>query len=223
MQNVQGSRLFVAACGVAALLSAGACNGNNSGNTAADRAANGEPKATAPADQAKATSGEAGRTAEQKQISLTGCLQKDGSNYIITQVNEPSKAPAAKGKATSGDKVEREQMNAARHAYRINDDRSDKNEDLDKLVGKQVRVSGMLTDQSGLMAKSEHEQNSVGTSGTQSSKSKAGSYNDRDREKIDSGDLARIDASSIDQVSEGCGAGHGAAKSGASKGGARRQ
>ena len=196
------ARLFLVACASTALLSAVACSNNRSN----DQTANGTertPPATAP--NATGTSGSADDTVKAEPITLTGCLQKgDGSNYILTQVNEPSAAgaPAPKG---DDSKVAREQMNAAEHAYRLKDDRND----LGTLVGKQVRVSGTLARRADLDDK-------VGTSGAND----RDRDNDKDRVKIHEGDLAQVDVSDVQQVAAACG---GHAAKGAAKSGPRRK
>jgi hypothetical protein len=59
---------------------------------------------------------------------------------------------------------------------------------LEPLVGKQVRVSGTMAKASDLNA---HDDN--------------GKMKDRDRAKIDEGDLAKIDVASVDSVADNCG------------------
>ena len=179
----------------AAALSAFACSSNGKGNDqyGADAKRTGQP----PAADAAGTAGSAGNTAavdrDKAPVTLTGCLQKgDGrSDYILTEVNSTrqtvgttgSSGSAAEGKS-SPDVVGQEQMRAATHAYRLNGER----DSLEPLVGKQVRVSGTMTRQSDLNAHDD-----------------AGKLKDRDRTKIDEGDLARIDVASVDSVAENCG------------------
>jgi hypothetical protein len=129
------------------------------------------------------------RTSDQSPVTLVGCLQKgDGrSDYILTEVNTrktvgTSGSTAEKGSAS--DVVGQEQMRAAAHAYRLSGDR----DSLEPLVGKQVRVSGTLSKSSDLNA---HDDN--------------GRMKDRDRTKIDEGDLAKVDVASVDSVSDNCG------------------
>jgi hypothetical protein len=175
------ARLLLATCASAALLSAAACNNANSNSTDQAKAAPDTPAS------AKATSG---TTDEQRRpITLTGCLQKgDGSDYILTEINEPS----AGGAATSGDKVEREQVNAAEHAYRL-EAKNTSDDNWSNMVGRQVRVSGTL-------AKTGDLDQKVGTSGSNDHADK----ND-DRVKIHESDLARVDVSDIQQVAAACG------------------
>ncbi len=182
------ARLFLTACASAALLSAGACTNETATRTDQTKAA---PDTAA----AKATSGSEDRAPQP--IALTGCLQKgDGSNYILTQINEPSAGSAP----ATGDKVEREQINAAEHAYRLNAKETNDDE-WSKLVGRQVRVSGTIAKRSDL-------EQQVGTSGSSDR-----AQDDKDRVKIHESDLAQVDVSQIQQVAASCG-GH-AAKTGA--------
>jgi hypothetical protein len=121
-------------------------------------------------------------------ITVAGCLQHDGGTYIVTRLNEPSQ----KGVGTTGSAaaVEHEQLRAAANAYRV-DPKQDV--DLDKMVGKQVSVSGTVEDKANLPQAS-------GTSG----------QNPGDRADIDRGDLAKISAESVSVVAESCGAAVGA-------------
>ena len=125
---------------------------------------------------------------EGAPINLTGCLQKSGSmtsNYVLTQVNEPTRSVGTSGSAeTQPGTVEREQMREARHAYRLDGDK----DQLDNLVGKQVRVQGTIAENSDL-------------------NKKAAENRDRDNKPadIDAGDLAKVNVQSIAAVSDACG------------------
>lgn len=184
--------------GLAIALSAVAC-GNRSDRTATagDENRTGQPPASGAA-AAGTTANKAAADENASPVALTGCLQKgDGrSDYILTEVNSPrtsvgtsgttgsAKDRGAGGSAPSGDAVGPEQMRAAAHAYRLNGDR----DSLEPLVGRQVRVSGTMAKASDLNA---HDDN--------------GRMKDRDRTKIDEGDLAKIDVASVDSVADNCG------------------
>ena len=119
---------------------------------------------------------------------------------MLTQISrpEPNAAPTDK-QPRDGSLIEREQLHAAQHAYRLSADRDD---DLEKLVGKQVKVRGTVMEKSDLIAGDDRRANDlmVGTSGTQDK-----NHDRRNRAKIDAGDLARIDVASIEKVAQGCG------------------
>ena len=117
-------------------------------------------------------------------ITVTGCLQHDGGTYIVTRLNEPSQ----KGVGTSGSAaaVEHEQLREAANAYRV-DPKQDT--DLDKMVGKQVSVSGTVEDKANLPQAS-------GTSGQSAPD---------DRADIGRSDLAKISAQTVSVVADNCG------------------
>jgi hypothetical protein len=167
------ARLYFVACASAALLGAAACN-NNSAKTTTDE--------TKPAPDTTAAA-KAPAEDQQRPISLNGCLQKgDGSNYILTQINEPPK----------GEPVAQQDLKEAEHAYRLNA-KNTSDDDWDKMVGHQVRVSGTL-------AKAADIDQQVGTSGSSDAK---------DRPKIHEGDLAQVDVADIQMTAASCG-GHAA-------------
>jgi hypothetical protein len=136
-------------------------------------------------------------------ITVTGCLQKEsgfGTTYIVTSVNEPSQ----KGIGTTGNgaAVEREQLREAANAYRVE---SKDKVDMDSIVGKEVRVSGTIAKRADLPDVPVAAPNQTGTVGKDEA---------RQMEKIDKGDLAKIDDASISVVSDNCG-GHADRASGA--------
>ncbi|PYR28446.1 MAG: hypothetical protein DMF98_02875 [Acidobacteria bacterium] len=181
--------LFLATCGLAAALTA-AC-GNKADQTAAN-----------PDNRPVGTSGSASTGNAMKPIDVTGCLQKADGSYVLTEINKPNPNAAPTTKKGDGSVVEREQMHAAQHAYRLT---AEKDDDLEKLVGKQVKVSGTLTEASDLTARDDRRANdlSVGTSGNQDKN------HDRkpDRARIRTGDLASVDVTSIQPTAGGCGKG----------------
>jgi hypothetical protein len=161
---------------VSALAIAGtiAC-GNNSRTTTDTTAATTPP--AAPATDQKAAN-------QPTPITVTGCLQHDGGTYIVTRLNEPSQ----KGVGTTGSSaaVEHEQLREAANAYRV-DPKQDT--DLDKMVGKQVSVSGTVENKGDLPKAS-------GTSGQSAT---------NDRPDIGRSDLAKISAETVSVVSDNCG------------------
>jgi hypothetical protein len=181
--------LLLASCGLAAALTA-AC-----GNTAEQTAAN-------PDNRPVGTSGSASTGTETKPIDLTGCVQKAGGSYVLTEINKPNPNAAPTVKKGDGRIVEREQLHAAQHAYRLS---AEKDDELEKLVGKQVKVSGTMTEASDLIARDDRRANDlrVGTSGDQDKN------HDRkqDRARIRTGDLASVDVTTIEPMAGGCGKG----------------
>jgi hypothetical protein len=148
--------------------------------------------------RAVGTSGSAS-SVTKNPIDLTGCLQKADGSFVLTQINRPEPNAVPTDKERDGSIVDREQLHAAQHAYRLS---ADKDDDLKKLVGKQVKVHGTVMEKSDLIAGDERRGNDlmVGTSGSQDK-----NHERKDRPKIDAGDLARVDVASIEKVAEGCG------------------
>jgi hypothetical protein len=133
---------------------------------------------------------------DQTPITVTGCLQKAGFNtYILTRTNTPR--PESVG--TAGDNggkasvAERNQIQAAQNAYRIDPSGDVK---LDDLVGKQITVKGMIAEKADLQGGDQNAR-TTGTGGIRNDSS--------DRQEIKAGDLAKIDATSVTKVSDQCG------------------
>ena len=105
------------------------------------------------------------------------------ATYILTQVNEPTKSVGTSG-SSDANAVQREQIREAKHAYRLEGD----DDQLKDLVGKQVRVEGVIAENSDLH-KAQQDAN----------KRDAGSGAD-----IDPGDLAKVDVKSIATVADAC-------------------
>src|SRR5215203_1693731 len=111
MRWLRRSKMVVAGCAFAAATACGESSNN--------RTEIGEAGASANRD---ATRSETAAT----PITVAGCLQKgDGSNFILTRINEPSQAVGTAGAndrsagAGSPGTVEREQLRSAAGAYRI--------------------------------------------------------------------------------------------------------
>lgn len=85
-------------------------------------------------------------------IKVTGCLQKDGGDYVLTQINEPPK----------GEPVARQDLKEAEHAYRL-EAKSISDNNLASLVGHQVQINGTI-------AKPSDLNKQVGTSGSDQKK-----------------------------------------------------
>jgi len=142
------------ACGIALVVSSTACD-KDKNRTAESRGHKGAP------------------------INLTGCLQKDGgisTTYILTQVNEPTQSVGTSGSAAN---VDQERMREAKHAYRLSGD----DDQLKELVGKQVKVEGVVAENSDFKKANDAEQ----------------------RADMDTGDLAKVEVKSVAAVADACG------------------
>jgi hypothetical protein len=182
-----GPQLLVATCGLLAALAAGC--GRNPDRTPADT--DNRPGA---GNQLAPMSGQ-----EKKPVDLTGCLQKLSDSYLLLHTNRGN--PGTTAVATGGDNsaAAASEPSNLRQAYRL---AAGDKKNFEKLVGKQVKVSGTVTESADPIARDERRGNDlvmVGTSGV------------RDQEdphsRIKPGDLARVDVASIQQVGEGCGEG----------------
>jgi len=139
----------------------------------------------------------AGSTARNEAVTLTGCLQKgDGRNaFILTRVNRPSEPVGTAGSGNAAG-VERERLNAAKNAYRLDPQGDVK---LDGLVGKQVTVQGTVTEPADIGAPNNPSRPSPGAD------SSARDDSNRTPTTISEGDLAKVDVSSATALSDGCG------------------
>jgi hypothetical protein len=128
------------------------------------------------------TSGITSTTSDKRPIELSGCLQKSNGSYVVTETSR--RAP-----------------NGALRAYRLQ--AGTKNGKLEPLVGKHVRVSGLLVDRVDPMPDDDRRANDlvVGTSGTHGNDQES-SLN---RARIASGEPARIEVTSVQPVAERCG------------------
>jgi hypothetical protein len=170
------SKALMAGGGLVLALSAGACDRNESADI--DR------------DTDRLATTDAGKSGhEGAPITLVGCLQRGSgmNNYILTQVNSPSDSPVATSGqgAAGGDAVQREQMREAKHAYVLDGE----GDQLRDLVGKQVRVTGTVEENSELRRETNKR-------------------NDADRREgldIDAGDLAKVDVQGVVQIADVCG------------------
>ena len=174
--HVPRPNTIILSSGFAVALAVAACGGadNTRGNNASG-----------------ATGGATGTSSERNApVTLTGCLQKGSGSreYILTQASRSAGAVGTTGSASES--AAREQQQAAARSYRLggNTDR------LDDLVGKQVRVTGRITDE-GNAAKSE--------SGREPSAGSAADTN-ANRRDIDASDLAKVDVDSAEKVSDDC-------------------
>ena len=142
---------------------------------------------TANRDRSSATAGDTSAGTNQP-VSLTGCLARgEGSNdFILTKANQPV---ATSGTAAGAGSVEHKTMEAAARSYRLDGN----NDELDKLVGHEIRVSGTLADKGDLNKAGKAGSAERGTSG------EAG----KDRE-ISQSDLAKVDVKSVESIANSC-------------------
>jgi len=126
-------------------------------------------------------------------ITVGGCLQKgNGSDFILTRINEPSQSvgttgasgssaahPGNNAAAGAGGTVEREQLRSAAGAYRVD---AANGVNLSDLVGKEVQVIGTLKENMDLP--------------------RANANGDPVQVKQD--DLARIEVTSVSQTAAEC-------------------
>jgi hypothetical protein len=185
-----GPQPLVATCGLLAVLAAG-CGRNPDRTTQADNRPGVENKPLSMSSQMSSQ--------ERKPIDLTGCLQKLSGSYLILDINRGTPGTHATDKQGDDSAIAARERSNVRQAYHLS--AGDKNR-LEKLVGKQVKVSGTVTESADQIARDERRGNDlvmVGTSGVQDSEA--------ERARIKPGDLARVDVASIQQVGEGCGEG----------------
>jgi hypothetical protein len=142
--------------------------------------------------------GTSGAAADQNAaVTVTGCLQQTSGltgDYILTEVNRVDRTVGTSGSTTGAD-VERAQREAAAKSYRLDGN----NDQLRDLVGKQVQVSGRVTDQA-----------NVGPATTPGSTA-AGADRSRDTapdasRDVHASDLARVKVDSVTKVADSCGA-----------------
>ena len=170
MHHSRLSKALLLTAGLGLALAGGACN----------RSAN-------RADEA--TPGAAGTSGVSSTITLSGCLQKGSgmNNFILTQAMKPE-AVGTGGSTPDSGAVAREQRRAAAKSYRL---RGGDNDQLNDLLGKQVTVSGTITDR-GDIATDRNERRTAGSAQTTTT-------------DIDSGDIPKLEVQSIVRVSDACG------------------
>lgn len=145
------------------------------------------------------TSSAAAKAEAAETITLTGCLQQGGGalrpGYLLTTLGEPSGSVATSGSVTqSGSSVEREQLRMAASTFRL-DPKGDI--ELDTMLGKQVRVTGVITDEADLP-------NGSGGIGSDADTQRPNSRGNRESVKVDARDLAKVEVTSVTIVGESC-------------------
>ena len=126
-----------------------------------------------------------------RAITIKGCLQEgnNGSDYILTHLNEPPVSTATAGH-NQPNVVERDDLQEARNAYRLD---AGKQLRLKRYVGQEVRVSGTVAEPAHVPTSS-----SVANGATPP--------------KITESELATIQVKSVTKVRNGCGSGNGPAR-----------
>jgi len=143
-----------------------------------------DPKGNAPGVVNRLS--ESATSGSSQTITLTGCLQRgDRNGFILTTVNEPNASVGTTDSAASGDTVRREQLRAARHAYALE---PRQNVNLDDMVGKQVQVTGMVTERTDLPGAT------------------AGRTDDKGTSPISNSDLSRVGVTAVTMTAGACGA-----------------
>jgi hypothetical protein len=166
-------------CAVVAALSF-ACNRNEAPkNENANAPAASTPGSAADTRAANAT---------EAPMTLTGCLQKSdgiGGDYILAQATTGNgTAPiGTSGSSDSSATIGQRQQNAAERSFRL----SGESDQLKDLVGHKITVSGTMADR-GAIAEGKKTEDKDATSGR----------------KIDTGDLAKVDVKSVQDVSPNC-------------------
>jgi hypothetical protein len=109
-------------------------------------------------------------------ITVTGCLQRDGGDFILTAMNEPSTSGAP---AAVTNKVDREEITEAKHAYKLSDVDEDQ---VRPMVGNSIKVVGTLARRADVTQAVE-----------------------RKSDELEPSDLAEIDVARVARVARSCG------------------
>jgi hypothetical protein len=150
--------------------------------------------------EATGTSG----NAAQQQTTFEGCLQKGagmfGTDYLLTMFNEPPGVAGTSGSITAtGSSVEREQMTMAAKTYRL--DPNDEHVKLGDMVGKRIRVTGVIAER----ARVPNGTGPIGSSLDTQLPNRNRNVQDSYGSAVDSGDLAKIDVASAAVIGPACG------------------
>jgi hypothetical protein len=183
MEQGNRGRALIAACAIAVGLGAAAC---------------GSPEPTSSEnDAALPSASETLASREGAPVTLTGCLQqRDGTltdSFILTGVTDAGLDAPAAAAGDARTSVERQQVRAAMRSYRLDGD----DDELERNVGKQVRVTGRLAEASDMRAERtappDADRPAVGTGG------------ERKDAEIEADDLAEVEVESVQIVADACG------------------
>ncbi len=124
--------------------------------------------------------------ADGRAVTVTGCLQEGNNHndYILTHLNEPPVPTATAGKGRPH-AVERDDLQEARNAYRLE---ADKKLRLNRYLGQEVRVAGTVVTPT-------HVPSSSAATGATTPP------------KITESELAALQVSSVKRVRKACGSG----------------
>jgi hypothetical protein len=134
-------------------------------------------------------------------MSVTGCLQKGPTEFIVTEINSPAGPPVGtSGSRSRNGQVARDHIREAAHAYTLGGDHGL----LSPLLGRQVRIVGTLAEDGKLHAPGARVETprwrsgadpAIGTTGVTAS----------ERETLNEEDLMKLEVVSIEQVASSCG------------------
>ena len=139
---------------------------------------------------------------DRQPMTLTGCLQQGGgalrSGYMLTMLNEPAGVGTSGSVTQSGSSVEREQMRIAARTYRL----SPKDDvELDKMVGKQVRVTGVIVEEADV----PNGKGAIGSDSDSQRPNRDVTEQTRRGAQLDTSNLARLEVTNAAIVADACG------------------
>jgi hypothetical protein len=138
----------------------------------------------------------------QEPMTLTGCLQRGGGSlrpgYILTMLNEPAGVGTSGSVTESGSSVEREQMRIAARTFRLS---PTGDVELGGMVGKQVRVTGVIVDDADV----PNGNGAIGSDSDSQRPNRDVAEQTRRGAQLDTSQLARLEVTSASIASEACG------------------
>jgi hypothetical protein len=143
-----------------------------------------------------------GNDNNRQPTTLTGCLQQGGgalrSGYMLTMLNEPAGVGTSGSVTQSGSSVEREQMRIAARTYRL----SPKDDvELDAMVGKQVRVTGVIVEEADV----PNGKGAIGSDSDSQRPNRDVTEQTRRGAQLDTSNLARLEVTNAAVVADACG------------------
>ena len=139
--------------------------------------------------------------AVREEMTLTGCLQGGGgtfsNGYLLTMLNDPAGVGTSGSVTSSGSSVEREQMRIAAQTYRLD---PDDDVDLDRMVGKQVRVDGRVSEEANV----PNGKGGIGSNLDTQRPNRDAFDQERKGPQLRMGDLATFEVTSASIVADSC-------------------